>query len=111
MRFTLVDRILEVEAGRRIRVLKNLTLGGEDLAAPFSNIPGNPGVFVPETLGEAGALLLRLTEDFRHSIITLREAKNVKYGHFMDPGRQLIVTAEMAEDDGRVAAFKVKGEV
>jgi 3-hydroxyacyl-[acyl-carrier-protein] dehydratase len=111
MRFTLVDRILEVEPGRRIRVLKNLTLGEEYLADHFPTFPVMPGVLMLQTLVEAGSWLLRLSEDFRHSIITLREAKNVKYGHFMDPGRQLIVTAEMAEDDGRTAAFKAKGEV
>jgi 3-hydroxyacyl-[acyl-carrier-protein] dehydratase len=111
MRFTLVDRILEVELGRRIRVLKNLTLGEEYLADHFPTFPVMPGVLMLQTLVEAGSWLLRLSEDFQHSIITLREAQNVKYGHFMDPGRQLIVTAEMAEDDGRTATFKAKGEV
>src|SRR6202171_4034503 len=99
MRFNLVDRILEVESGRTIRVLKNLTLGEEYLADHFPTFPVMPGVLMLQTLVEAGSWLLRLSEDFRHSIITLREAKNVKYGHFMEPGRQLIVTAEMAEDD------------
>ncbi len=95
MRFTLVDRILEVEPGRRIRALKNLTLGEEYLGDHFPTFPVMPGVLMLQTLVEAGSWLLRLTEDFRHSVITLREAKNVKYGHFMEPGRQLVVTAEL----------------
>ena len=51
-----------------------------------------PGVLMLQTLVEASAWLLRITGDFRHSLIVLREAKNVKYGSFMEPGRQMDVT-------------------
>jgi 3-hydroxyacyl-[acyl-carrier-protein] dehydratase len=63
-----------------------------------------------QTLVEAGAWLLRLSENFRHSVIVLREAKNVKYGNFMEPGRQLQVTVELIERGDGVASFKGKGE-
>ncbi len=115
MRFNLVDRILEVVPGRHIRVAKNLTLGEEYLADHFPTFPVMPGVLMLQTLVEAGAWLLRLTEDFRHSVITLREAKNVKYGNLVEPGRSLVVTAELAEPlDGLpegLATFKGKGEI
>jgi len=111
MRFNLVDRILEVEAGRRIRTVKNLTLGEEYLADHFPTFPVMPGVLMLQTLVEAGAWLLRITEDFRHSVIVLREAKNVKYGNFMEPGKNLLVTAEMVESTDTQAVLKGKGEV
>jgi 3-hydroxyacyl-[acyl-carrier-protein] dehydratase len=115
MRFNLVDRILEVEAGHQIRVEKNLTLGEEYLADHFPTFPVMPGVLMLQTLVEASAWLLRLTEDYRHSVIVLREAKNVKYGSFVEPGRTLVVTAELAGplDGGQegLVAFKGKGEV
>jgi len=111
MRFNLVDRILEVEPGRQIRIVKNLTLGEEYLADHFPTFPVMPGVLMLQTLVEAGAWLLRLTEDFRHSVIVLREAKNVKYGNFMEPGKNLVVTAEMVESTDTDAVFKGKGEV
>jgi 3-hydroxyacyl-[acyl-carrier-protein] dehydratase len=111
MRFNLVDRILEVEPGRSIRVAKNLTLGEEYLADHFPTFPVMPGVLMLQTLVEAGAWLLRISEDFRHSVITLREAKNVKYGNFMEPGRRMVITAELVEQDGSLAVFKGKGEV
>src|ERR1700732_240447 len=98
MRFTLVDRILEVEPGRRIRVVKQLTLGEEYLADHFPTFPVMPGVLMLQTLVESGAWLLRISEDFRHSMIVLREAKNVKYGHFMEPGRRMLVSAEVVEE-------------
>jgi 3-hydroxyacyl-[acyl-carrier-protein] dehydratase len=111
MRFNLVDRILEVEPGRRLRAVKNLTLGEEYLADHFPSFPVMPGVLMLQTLVEAGAWLLRITEDFRHSVILLREARNVKYGSFVEPGRRLVVTAEWVEHDDMLATFKGKGEV
>lgn len=111
MRFHLVDRILEVIPGRQIRIVKNLTLAEEYLADHFPSFPVMPGVLMLQTLVEAGSWLLRITEDFKYSVIVLREAKNVKYGNFMEPGKSLIVTAELSELDGPQAVFKGKGEM
>src|ERR1700731_277008 len=110
MRFNLVDRILEVEPGRRICIIKHLTLGEEYLADHFPGFPVMPGVLMLQTLVEAGAWLLRLTEDFRHSVIALREVRNVKYGSFMEPGRQMQVSVDLVERDEQRAVFKGKGE-
>jgi 3-hydroxyacyl-[acyl-carrier-protein] dehydratase len=111
MRFNLVDRIIEVQPGRTLRAVKNLTLGEEYLADHFPTFPVMPGVLMLEALVEAGAWLLRLSENYRHSVIVLREAKNVKYGSFVEPGRQLQLTVELTEQDDTLATFKGKGEV
>jgi 3-hydroxyacyl-[acyl-carrier-protein] dehydratase len=113
MRFNLVDRILDVEPGRRIRTAKNLTLAEEYLADHFPTFPVMPGVLMLQTLIEAGAWLLRITDDFQHSVIVLREARNVKYGNFMEPGKSLVVTAELSErcEGSSDVTFKGKGEV
>src|SRR6516225_8794151 len=110
MRFNLVDRITEVQPGKSLRAVKNLTLGEEYLGDHFPGFPVMPGVLMLETLVEAGAWLLRLTDDFRHSVIALREARNVKYGNFMEPGRQMAVTVELTERGNGVASIKGKGE-
>jgi 3-hydroxyacyl-[acyl-carrier-protein] dehydratase len=110
MRFNLVDRITEVQPGKSLRAVKNLTLGEEYLVDHFPGFPVMPGVLMLETLVEAGAWLLRLTDDFRHSVIALREARNVKYGSFMEPGRQMAVTVELAEQGDGWASIKGKGE-
>jgi 3-hydroxyacyl-[acyl-carrier-protein] dehydratase len=110
MRFQLVDKILEVEPGQVIRVAKNLTLGEEYLADHFPTFPVMPGVLMLQTLVEAGAWLLRISDDFRFSVIALREAKNVKYGHFMEPGRQMTATVELIEEANGLATLKGKGE-
>src|SRR5262245_34430524 len=109
MRFQLVDRILEVDP-KRIRLVKNLTLGEEYLADHFPTFPVMPGVLMLEALVEAAAWLLRVRDEFRYSITVLREARNVKYGTFMQPGKCMTVTAELAEEQGDLATFKGKGE-
>src|SRR5687767_4269369 len=111
MRFHLVDRILEVEPGKRIRLVKNLTLAEEYLADHFPSFPVLPGVLMLQGLVEAGSWLLRLTEDYRHSVIVLREVRNIKYGTFVEPGKQLSFQVDLAERGDGVATFKGKGEV
>src|SRR5437762_7473368 len=111
MRFNLVDRIVEVIPEKRLRAVKNLTLGEEYLADHFPSFPVMPGVLMLQTLVEAGAWLLRLSEDFRHSVIVLREVRNIKYGNFMEPGRQMEVTVDLVEREAGLASFKGKGEV
>ncbi len=111
MRFCLVDRILEVQHGKLIRAVKNLTLGEEYLADHFPTFPVMPGVLMLQTLIEAGAWLLRVTDDFQHSVIVLREAKHVKYGTFMEPSRRMLISTELIEQDKDMVTFKGKGEV
>jgi len=110
MRFNLIDRILEVQKGKSLRAFKNLTLGEEYLADHFPSFPVMPGVLMLQTLIEAGAWLLRLSEDYRHSVIVLREVRNIKYGGFMEPGKQMQVSVELVERGLDLATFKGKGE-
>jgi len=110
MRFQVVDRILEIAPGQRIRMVKNLTLAEEYLADHFPTFPVMPGVLMLQALVEAGAWLLRITDDFRHSVIVLREVRNVKYGTFMQPGKSMTVTVEFVETQEDTATFKGKGE-
>lgn len=111
MRFHLVDRITEVQPGKLVKAYKNLALGEEYLADHFPSFPVMPGVLMLQALVEAASWLLRLTEDYRYSVVVLREVKNVKYGTFMEPGKRLEIVVELAEDDAGLATFKGKGEV
>jgi 3-hydroxyacyl-[acyl-carrier-protein] dehydratase len=111
MRFHLVDRITAVESGKVIRAVKHLTLAEEYLADHFPTFPVMPGVLQLQTLVEAGAWLLRLTDGFAHSVWVLREAKNVKYGTFVSPGHKLEVSVELVKRDGQTATLRGRGEV
>lgn len=111
MRFNLVDRIIEVDPARSIRAVKNLTLAEEYLADHFPTFPVMPGVLMLQALVEAGSWLVRVRDDFKDSIVVMREAKNVKYGTFMEPGRQMMLTAEVVEAGNGSTSFKGKGEI
>jgi 3-hydroxyacyl-[acyl-carrier-protein] dehydratase len=109
MRFTLIDRIDAHQPGKFLRGCKFLALGEEYLADHFPKFPVMPGVLMLQALVEAGAWLWRATSGYAHPVIVLREAKNVKYGSFMQPGRRMDVAVDLVKTDGAVATFKGKG--
>jgi 3-hydroxyacyl-[acyl-carrier-protein] dehydratase len=111
MRFVLIDRIVDIQPGRSLVALKNLTLGEEYLADHFPGFPVMPGVLMLEALTQAGAWLIRDHEDFAHSVILLKSAKTIKYQSFLEPGRQLQLHVEMQDFGPREATFKGEGRV
>ncbi len=111
MRFSLIDRIVELEPGVRITALKNLSLAEEYLADHFPGFPVMPGVLMLEAMTQAGAWLVRATEDFAHSMVVLRQAANVKYGRFVEPGHTLCVTAEILSQTDHESKVKAQGMV
>jgi 3-hydroxyacyl-[acyl-carrier-protein] dehydratase len=111
MRFWLLDSIRSFEPGTRLTAIKNVALTEEYLADHFPEFPVLPGVFMLEAATEAGAWLLRLSENYAHSIITLKEAKNVKYADFVPPGHTLTVNVLLVKQDERLATLKVDGKV
>ncbi len=110
MRFQLIDRIIEVQPGQSLRAVKNLTLGEEYLGDHFPGFPVMPGVLMLQTLVEAGAWLIRLSEDHAHSMVVLREARGVKYGSFMEPGKTMTVTVELQDQNEEQTVLRGKGE-
>ena len=111
MRFNLVDRITEWQPGKSLKGVKYLTLAEEYLADHFPTFPVMPGVLMLEAVVEASAWLWRITSGFEHSAIVLREAKNVKYGTFMQPGYAMEIAVELIKQDGSLATFRGKGNV
>jgi 3-hydroxyacyl-[acyl-carrier-protein] dehydratase len=109
MRFQLIDRIDAHEPGKYLRGCKFLALGEEYLADHFPRFPVMPGVLMLQTLAEAGAWLWRATAGYKHTVITLREAKNVKYGSFMQPGRRMDVAVDLVKMESQTATFRGKG--
>ena len=111
MRFTLIDRIVELEPGKRVKAVKALALAEEYLADHFPSFPVMPGVLMLEAMTQAGSWLIRAGEDFAHSIVVLKEARNVKYSNFVAPGQTLTVTAEIVSQDDRLTKLKAQGTV
>ena len=111
MRFSLVDRIVELAPGESVTAVKNVTLAEEYLADHFPGYPVLPGVMMLECLVQTGAWLMRSTEDFRYSTILLKQAKALKYNNFVRPGQTLTVTATVHSRSEREYVFKGSGTV
>ena len=109
MRFNLVDRIVEVQPGRSIRTVKNLTLGEEYLADHFPTFPVLPGVMMLEAITQAAGWLLHHRTSFAKSMAVLKEARNVKYGTFVAPGQSLRVEIDFMKQTDAGASFKASG--
>lgn len=111
MRFVLIDRITELQHGHSLVAVKNLSLAEEYLADHFPGFPVMPGVLMLEALTQAGAWLIRDLEDFAHSIILLKQARTIKYGSFVEPGRQLQLKVELTSHGERESVFKGVGSI
>lgn len=111
MRFWLLDAIESYTPGERLEGVKNVSYSEDYLEDHFPEFPVLPGVFMLEAATQAAAWLLRITDDFADSVIVLREAKNIKYANFVQPGQKLRVAVEQIKKEDRLATFKVAGSV
>ena len=111
MRFTLVDRITSLEPGARIATVKALSIAEEYLADHFPLFPVMPGVLMLEAMTQAGAWLVRVTDDFSHSMVTLQQARNLRFRNFVAPGQVLVVAAEIVRNDDHETQLDVQGTV
>src|SRR5439155_10753816 len=105
MKFILIDRITALEPGKRITATKSLTLAEEYLADHFPRFPVMPGVLMIEALVQASAWLVRATQDFAHSMVLLKEAKNVTYKSFVSPGQVFEISVEAKEISPTASRF------
>ncbi len=111
MRFVLIDRIVELESGRRIVAQKGVSLAEEYLADHFPKFPVLPGVMMVEAMVQAAAWLVRESLDFGPSLVVLKEARNVTYKSFVTPGRVLTIEAVCQELDAEHSVFAARGEL
>lgn len=110
MRFNLLDKVEQLTE-TRIIAIKQVSLAEEYLADHFPTFPVLPGVMMIEALTQAAGWLLHHRRNFEHSMVILKEARNVKYGHFVAPGHVLKVDVEFAKDTPTGATFKASGIV
>jgi 3-hydroxyacyl-[acyl-carrier-protein] dehydratase len=52
-----------------------------------------------------------VSENFAHSMVVLRQANNIKYAQFVEPGQTLTVTAEIIKSGEQETKLKVYGTV
>jgi len=111
MRFCLLDRICSLEPDVELTAVKNVSLAEEYLADHFPEFPVLPGVFMLEAAAQAASWLVRVSENYAHSLIVLQEARSVKFTDFVSPGHQLQITVEQLKREDRLVSFKFEGKV
>ncbi len=111
MRFTLIDRITDLQPGVSLTATKCLSLAEEYLQDHFPRFPVMPGVLMLEAIYQASAWLVRSSEDFAHSMVQLVEAKNVKYADFVEPGQKLVVTTRIQRHNESMTWLIAEGRI
>ena len=101
--FLLVDRILEIEEGKRIVGLKNVTINEPFFAGHFLGHPVMPGVLIIEAMAQVGGmLLLGAVEQPETKVVYFMSLDNVKWRKPVRPGDQLRFELEVQQIRGRV---------
>jgi 3-hydroxyacyl-[acyl-carrier-protein] dehydratase len=105
----LVDRVLELEKGVRIKALKNVSINEPHFQGHFPHRPVMPGVLILEALAQAAALLtfdtLGETPD-EQTVYYFAGIDGARFKRPVEPGDQLIL--EVALDRMKAGIFKFK---
>ena len=107
--FLLVDRVLEIEKGKRIVALKNVSINEPFFGGHFPHRPVMPGVLMIEALAQAAALLafetMGTTPD-DNTVYYFVGIDGARFKRPVEPGDQL--TLDVTLDRLRSGIFKFK---
>jgi 3-hydroxyacyl-[acyl-carrier-protein] dehydratase len=113
--FLLVDRVLEIERGQRIRALKNVTINEPFFVGHFPVRPVMPGVLILEALAQAAALLSidgsaqgAIRED---EVVYFVGIDNARFKRPVGPGDQLILEADIDRIKSGIYRFRTRASV
>ncbi|MGF3105698.1 3-hydroxyacyl-ACP dehydratase FabZ [Rossellomorea sp. DUT-2] len=113
--FLLVDRILEVEDGKKAVGIKNVTANEEFFNGHFPEYPVMPGVLIVEALAQVGAVAMLKVEDNRGRLAFFTGIDKCRFKRQVKPGDQLRLEVEMIRFKGPIGKGKgvatVDGEV
>jgi 3-hydroxyacyl-[acyl-carrier-protein] dehydratase len=116
--FLLVDRVVEMEEGRRVVALKNVTMNEPFFPGHFPHHPVMPGVLIIEAMAQAAAVLsfksTGVTPD-ENWVVYFAGIDNVRFKRPVVPGDQLVMELEITHAKRNIYKYKgvarVDGEV
>ncbi|RYX97461.1 MAG: 3-hydroxyacyl-ACP dehydratase FabZ [Comamonadaceae bacterium] len=107
--FLMVDRVLEIETGKSIKALKNVTMNEPYFTGHFPQRPVMPGVLVLEAMAQAAALLsfdmMGITPDGK-SIYYFAGIDGARFKRPVEPGDQLILDVSLQRNKSGIFKFK-----
>ncbi|AGE23910.1 (3R)-hydroxymyristoyl-[acyl-carrier-protein] dehydratase [Geobacillus sp. GHH01] len=104
--FLLVDRILEIEEGKRAVGIKNVSANEAYFAGHFPEYPVMPGVLIVEALAQVGAVVLLQSEENRGRLAFFAGIDNCRFKKQVKPGDQLRLEVEILRVRGAIGKGK-----
>lgn len=98
--FLLVDRVLELDVGKTIKALKNVTINEPFFVGHFPEMPVMPGVLMLEALAQTAGLLAFETDkrpESHRSLIYFAGIDDARFKKIVYPGDQLIMSVELLQ--------------
>lgn len=112
--FLLVDRVLELEKGVRIKALKNVTINEPFFPGHFPNRPVMPGVLMLEALAQAAAVLSFETAGSvpdEKTVYYFAGIDGARFKRPVEPGDQLIMDVQLLRAKAGIYKYAAKGSV
>ena len=110
----LVDRVLEIEKGKRIKAIKNVSINEPFFEGHFPHRPVMPGVLMLEALAQAAALLsfdmLGVTPDEK-TVYYFAGIDGARFKRPVEPGDQLTLDVELDRVKAGIFKFNAKASV
>lgn len=113
--FLLVDRVKEIEEGKKVTAIKNVSANEPFFAGHFPDYPVMPGVLILEALAQTGAIAVLNIEANKGKIGFLAGVDKCRFKRQVKPGDQLELVVEIIRMKGPIGKGKgiatVDGEV
>lgn len=112
--FLLVDRVLEIDKGKTIKALKNVTINEPFFQGHFPYRPVMPGVLMLEALAQAAALLAfdaMETEPSNDTVYYFAGMEGVRFKRPVEPGDQLILDVALLRMKAGIFKFQARATV
>ncbi|MFC4100378.1 MULTISPECIES: 3-hydroxyacyl-ACP dehydratase FabZ [Paenibacillus] len=109
--FLLVDRILEVEEGKRAVGLKNVTMNEPFFTGHFPEYAVMPGVLIVEALAQVGTVAILMVEANKGKIGFFAGIDNFRFRGQVTPGDTLILEVEITRLKGPIGKGQATAKV
>ena len=110
----LVDRVLEIDKGQRIKALKNVTINEPFFTGHFPHRPVMPGVLMLEAMAQVAALLafdtLGTTPDDK-TVYYFAGIDGARFKRPVEPGDQLRMEVEILRQSRGIWKFQARATV
>lgn len=107
----LVDRILELEPGKRCKGLKNVSMNEPFFQGHYPGRPIMPGVLILEAMAQAGAILIMTDPANEGHVPLIGSISELKLKRPVVPGDQLITDAELLWFRNKVGRMRATSTV